>query len=101
MVCNFFEVTGTVLTAAGAFGAGAVVDAGLSEVPELHPTIETIKTVEAQSKPFITQPPNPNTVTKVDGRTPEDIIKNIEAQGRIVADALARLGALLSPKESA
>ncbi|MFP5410242.1 MAG: restriction endonuclease subunit M, partial [Gammaproteobacteria bacterium] len=38
---------------------------------------------------------NPNAVTKVDDRTPQLIIQNIEVQGRIVADALARLSALL------
>ena len=38
---------------------------------------------------------NPNAVAKVDNRTPQLIIQNIEVQGRIVADALARLSALL------
>lgn len=38
---------------------------------------------------------NPNAVAKVDDRTPQRIIQNIEVQGRIVAQALARLSALL------
>lgn len=38
---------------------------------------------------------NPNVVTKRDDRTPEKIIDNIEEQGRTVAQALARLRALL------
>ncbi len=38
---------------------------------------------------------NPNAVAKVDARTPNEIIRNIEAQGKIVSDALARLNALL------
>ncbi len=38
---------------------------------------------------------NPNAVAKVDDRAPQLIIQNIEVQGRIVADALARLSALL------
>ncbi|MET4631215.1 type I restriction enzyme M protein [Bradyrhizobium sp. I1.8.5] len=42
---------------------------------------------------------NPNAVTKVDDRTPMQIIQNIEAQGRIVAQALSRLNALLAAEE--
>ncbi|MFL1463980.1 N-6 DNA methylase [Roseococcus sp. DSY-14] len=38
---------------------------------------------------------NPNAVTVTDERTPQQIIASIEAQGRIVADALARLSALM------
>jgi type I restriction enzyme M protein len=38
---------------------------------------------------------NPNAVTKVDTRTPQEIIGNIEAQGRIVVQALAKLTLLL------
>lgn len=39
---------------------------------------------------------NPNAVTKQDDRSPAQIIETIEAQGRIVAGALARLGGLLA-----
>lgn len=39
---------------------------------------------------------NPNVVTKVDKRTPQEIITNIEEQGRIVAEALGRLSGLLA-----
>jgi len=39
---------------------------------------------------------NPNAVVVVDDRTPAQIIQNIQEQGRIVADALARLNALLA-----
>jgi type I restriction enzyme M protein len=42
---------------------------------------------------------NPNAVAKVDDRTPVQIIENIEAQGRIVAQALTRLNALLAAEE--
>lgn len=38
---------------------------------------------------------NPNAITKVDSRTPEEVIQNIEAQGQIVASSLKRLNALL------
>ncbi len=39
---------------------------------------------------------NPTAVVNVDTRTPQQIIDNIEAQGRIVANALARLNALMA-----
>lgn len=38
---------------------------------------------------------NPRAVVEVDNRTPQQIISSIEAQGRIVADALARLNSLM------
>jgi type I restriction enzyme M protein len=42
---------------------------------------------------------NPNAVALVDERTPGEIIQNISAQGRIVADALARLNQLMTAPE--
>ena len=39
---------------------------------------------------------NPNSVTRVDERTPQEIIGSIEQQGRIVSAALARLATLLA-----
>ncbi|MGY3532180.1 putative nucleic acid-binding Zn-ribbon protein [Bradyrhizobium sp. USDA 4452] len=42
---------------------------------------------------------NPNAVAKLDDRTPVQIIRNIEAQGRIVAQALTRLSALMAAEE--
>lgn len=39
---------------------------------------------------------NPNVVAQVDNRTPAEIIESINAQGRIVSDALARLSALVA-----
>ncbi|KXK05093.1 MAG: hypothetical protein NBKEAIPA_00059 [Nitrospirae bacterium] len=39
---------------------------------------------------------NPHAVTTVDQRTPAEIITNIETQGRVVAQALDRLRALLA-----
>ena len=38
---------------------------------------------------------NPNVVVKVDLRTPRQVIKSIENQGKIVADALKKLNAML------
>lgn len=44
---------------------------------------------------------NPNATPDVDNRSPPQIIQNIQEQGRIVSDALARLSALLeaAPEE--
>ena len=42
---------------------------------------------------------NPTAVVDVDTRTPEQIIKNIEAHGRTVADALARLNVLMAASD--
>ena len=39
---------------------------------------------------------NPTAVVDVDVRTPQQIIENIEAQGRIVEEALARLNVLMA-----
>ena len=43
---------------------------------------------------------NPTAVVDVDTRTPAQIIQNIQDQGCIVADALARLNALMATPES-
>ena len=43
---------------------------------------------------------NPNAVTKGDDRTPIQVIKDIESQGKIVAQALSRLSALLVAQSS-
>jgi type I restriction enzyme M protein len=43
---------------------------------------------------------NPNAVAVVDARTPGEIIDSITAQGRIVADALARLNQLMAAPEA-
>ena len=39
---------------------------------------------------------NPNAVTKVDKRSPQDIIGSIEQLGRTISEAMARLTALLA-----
>lgn len=43
---------------------------------------------------------NPNAVTVVDERTPGEIIESISVQGRIVADALARLNQMMTAPET-
>ncbi|HAS50937.1 MAG TPA: hypothetical protein DCS21_04055 [Gammaproteobacteria bacterium] len=40
--------------------------------------------------------PNPKAIARMDDRTSQEIIHNIETQGRIVADALTRLSTLLA-----
>jgi type I restriction enzyme M protein len=40
---------------------------------------------------------NPTVVVDVDTRTPQQIIGNIEAHGRILAEALVRLSGLIAP----
>lgn len=42
---------------------------------------------------------NPNAVVKVDNRSTSQILKSIEAQGRLVIEALGRLRALLPNEE--
>ena len=39
---------------------------------------------------------NPTVVAEVDTRTPQQIIHHIEEQGRLVAEALVRLNALMA-----
>jgi len=39
---------------------------------------------------------NPNAITKVDLRTPQEVIDTIQAQGEIVAQALGKLKVLLA-----
>jgi len=43
---------------------------------------------------------NPNAVATVDERTPAQIIQNIQDQGQIVSDALARLSRLLAAPDN-
>lgn len=42
---------------------------------------------------------NPNAITKVDLRTPQEVIDTIQAQGEIVAQALGKLKVLLAEAE--
>jgi type I restriction enzyme M protein len=62
---------------------------------------KTVRDVEAKASGidaavFDLKAVNPNTVTKVDTRTPQEIIDNIEEQGQIVSEALGRLKTLLT-----
>ena len=53
------------------------------------------KAEEIDAAVFDLKAVNPNVVTKLDERTPDEIIGNIETQGKIVANALNKLKTLL------
>jgi type I restriction enzyme M protein len=55
-----------------------------------------VKAADIDAAVFDLKAVNPNSVAKLDTRTPAEIIANIEAQGQIVTTALARLSALLA-----
>jgi type I restriction enzyme M protein len=66
----------------------------------IHDKEKSIRDLESQvtaidAAVFDLKAVNPNAITKVDDRTPDQIIENIEKQGLAVAGALARLNALL------
>ncbi|MGE0875205.1 MAG: N-6 DNA methylase [Burkholderiales bacterium] len=78
--------------------AGNVLEAHDAKIREKE---KSARDLEAQAAAidavvFDLKAVNPTAVVDVDTRTPQQIISSIEAQGRIVADALARLNALLS-----
>lgn len=54
------------------------------------------KAVDIDAAVFDLKAVNPNAVTRVDDRTPQEIIANIERQGRIVSEALGRLAKLMA-----
>jgi type I restriction enzyme M protein len=74
------------------------LDAQIREQDKAARELET-KAVDIDAAVFDLKAVNPNAVTKTDDRSPEQIIKNIEAQGRIVSEALANLSALLAASE--
>jgi type I restriction enzyme M protein len=81
----------------------AKVEALEAAIREREKTVRDIESKAAaiDAAIFDLKAVNPNAVTTVDMRTPAQIIASIEAQGHIVAKALARLNALLpSPNES-
>ena len=57
------------------------------------------QTADIDAAVFDLKAVNPTAVVDVDTRTPQQIIGNIVAQGRIVADALARLNTLMAAPE--
>nr|VFJ60869.1 MAG: type I restriction enzyme M protein [Candidatus Kentron sp. DK] len=53
------------------------------------------KAADVDAAVFDLKAVNPNTVATADTRTPQEIIANIDAQGRIVSESLVRLSSLL------
>ncbi|CBL47255.1 hypothetical protein HDN1F_36720 [gamma proteobacterium HdN1] len=74
------------------------MDGGLRRPPreEMQPLQGKAAAIDAAV--FDLKAVNLNAVAVVDERTPGEVIQSITAQGRIVADALARLNCSLSDK---
>lgn len=72
-----------------------------TEIQEKEKAVRDLETQAADidAAVFDLKAVNPTAVVEVDTRTPQQIIDNIEAQGRIVADALARLNTLMAASE--
>jgi type I restriction enzyme M protein len=70
------------------------VDGQIREKEKSVKDLET-KAADIDAAVFDLKAVNPNAVTKVDDRTPQQIIGSIEQQGRIVSEALVRLAKLL------
>jgi type I restriction enzyme M protein len=73
------------------------VDGQIREREKAAKDLET-KAADIDAAVFDLKAVNPNAVTKVDDRTPQEIIGRIEQQGRIVTESLARLAKLLAPE---
>ncbi len=71
------------------------LDAKIKEKDKAARDLET-QAADIDAAVFDLKAVNPTAVIDVDTRTPQQIISNIEAQGRIVAQALARLNALMA-----
>lgn len=70
------------------------LDARIRDNEKAARELET-KAADIDAAVFDLKAVNPNAVAKVDDRTPQQIIQNIEAQGRIFTESLARLRSLL------
>lgn len=75
--------------------ATADLNAEIKEKDKAARDLES-KAADIDAAVFDLKAVNPNTVAKVDARTPQEIISNIEEQGRIVSEALGRLRGLLA-----
>ncbi len=70
------------------------VDGQIHEKEKVVKDLET-RVADIDAAVFDLKAVNPNAVTKVDERTPRQIISSIEQQGQIVTEALGRLAKLL------
>ncbi len=75
----------------------SVLEADIREKDKAARDLES-RAADIDAAVFDLKAVNPNVVTKVDARTPREIIGSIEQQGRIVSEALARLTTLLAAK---
>jgi len=71
------------------------LDAQIKEKDKAARDLET-KAADMDAAVFDLKAVNPTAVMDVDTRTPQEIIQNIDTQGRIIAETLARLNALLA-----
>lgn len=71
------------------------LDAQIKEKDKAVRDLET-KAADMDAAVFDLKAVNPTAVMDVDTRTPQEIIQNIDTQGRIIAETLARLNALLA-----
>ena len=74
------------------------LDAKIKEQEKAARDTET-KAADIDAAVFDLKAVNPNSITKVDARTPQEIIVNIEGQGKIVSAALVRLKDLLAEEK--
>jgi type I restriction enzyme M protein len=80
--------------AKGSAGRIAALGIKIGEQEKLARDLET-QAASIDAAVFDLKAVNPNVVAQVDTRTPAQIIESINAQGQIVAEALARLSALV------
>lgn len=72
-----------------------LLDKQVKEKDKAARDLET-KAADIDAATFDLKAVNPTVVVDVDTRTPQQIIDNIKAQGRIMSDALAKLSALMA-----
>ncbi len=73
----------------------SAVDAQIRENERAAHELE-VKASDIDAAVFDLKAVNPTVVTNLDTRTPQEIMGNIETQGRIVSEALAKLSALMA-----
>lgn len=73
------------------------LDEKIKEKEKAARDLET-KAADIDAAVFDLKAVNPTAVVNVDTRSPQQIVENIEAQGRVVANALLRLNSLLAMK---
>lgn len=80
--------------------AEAKIEACVTQIGEKEKAARELETQAAaiDAAVFDLKAVNPNAVTKVDERTPQQIILNIEEQGQIIESALSRLKLLLEAR---